>query len=105
MQDTQAPSCVAWAKRSSSIDLPEHDVERAEHGRDVGEHVALAEKIHRLQMREARRADLALVGLVGAVGDEIDAELPLGRLDCGVDLASRHVKAFGVELEVMDQCF
>src|SRR5204863_8108137 len=40
--------------RTLAIDLPEHDIERAQHGRDVGEHVPLAEKIHRLQMREAR---------------------------------------------------
>jgi hypothetical protein len=56
-------------------------------------------------MREARRADLAAIGLVGAVGDEIDAELALGRFDRGVDLAGRHVEALGVELEVMDQRF
>ena len=54
---------------------------------------------------EARRADLAAVGLVGAVGDQIDAELALGRLDRGVGLAGRHVVALGVELEVMDQRF
>ena len=58
-----------------------------------------------LQMREARRADLALVRLVAAVGDEIDAELALGRLDRGINLAGRHVIALGVELEVVDQRF
>src|SRR5215467_8152244 len=103
MPGTPVPSCAAWAERSSSIHLPEHDVERAEHGGDVGEHVAFAEEVHRLQMREARRADLALVGLVAAVSDEIHAELALGRLDRGIDLASRHMEAFGVEFEVMDQ--
>ena len=71
--------------------------------RHVGQHVAAADEVHRLQVREARRADLALVGLVGAVGDEIDAELALRRLDRGVNLAGRHVIALGVELEVMDQ--
>ena len=73
--------------------------------RDVGQHVAAAQEIHGLQMGEARRADLAFVGLVGAVGDEIDAELALGRLDRGIDLARRHVEAFGEQLEVMDQRF
>ena len=43
--------------------------------------------------------------LVAAVGDEIDAELALRRLDGRVHLAGRHVHAFGVELEVMDQRF
>ena len=57
------------------------------------------------EMREARRADLAAIGLVGAVGDEIDAELALRRLDRGVDLAGRHVEALGVELEVVDERF
>ena len=64
-----------------------------------------AEEIHRLQMRETRRADLALVGFVGAVGDQIDAELALRRFDRGVHFARRHVVALGVELEVMDQRF
>src|SRR5262245_26250671 len=94
---------LSFASPRSSVDLPEHDVERAEDGGDVREHVAPAEEIHRREMREARRADLALVRLVGAVGDQIDAELALGRLDRGVDLAGRHVEALGVELEVMDQ--
>ena len=32
----------------SSIDLPEHDVERAEDRRDVGKHVPAAQEVHRL---------------------------------------------------------
>jgi hypothetical protein len=55
-------------RERSPVDLPEHDVERAEDGGDVGQHVALVHEVHRLQMREARRADLAAIGLVGAVG-------------------------------------
>jgi hypothetical protein len=46
-----------------------------------------AHEIHGLEMGESRRADLAAVGLVRAVGDQIDAELALRRLDRGVDLA------------------
>ena len=53
----------------------------------------------------AARPDLAAVGPVGAVGDQIDAELALRRLDRGVGLAGRHMKAFGVKLEVMDERF
>src|SRR5215475_10521350 len=86
----------------SPVHLPEHDVERAEDGRDVGKQVAAAEKIHRLKMRKARRADLALVGLVRAVGDQIDAELALGGFDGSINLAGRHVITFGIELEMMD---
>ena len=48
---------------------------------------------------------LHAIGLVGAVGDEIDAELALRRLDRRVDLARRHLVALGVELEVMDERF
>jgi hypothetical protein len=36
---------------------------------------------------KARRAQLGAVGLVGAIGHEVDAELALGRLDGGVNLA------------------
>ena len=32
----------------SSIDLPEHDVERTQNGGDVGQHVAAAQEVHRL---------------------------------------------------------
>src|ERR1700733_5154341 len=56
-------------------------------------------------MRKARRAQFYPVRLVGAVGDQVDAELALRRLDRGVDFAGRHVKALGVELEVVDQRF
>jgi two-component system, NtrC family, sensor kinase len=86
----------------SAIDLPEHDVERAEDRRNIGQHMPAAQEIHRLQMRERRRPDLALIGPVGAVRHQIDAELALGRLDRRVDLASGHVIALTVELEVVD---
>jgi hypothetical protein len=56
-------------------------------------------------MRVAGRSDFALVGFVGAVGDQIDAELALGRFDRGIGLAGRHVETLGVELEVVDQRF
>src|SRR6266567_7436935 len=56
-------------------------------------------------MRESRRADLALVWFVAAVGDEIDPELALRRLDRGVDLAGRDVEALSVQFEMMDQGF
>ena len=62
------------------VDLPEHDVEAAQYGRDVGQHVAAVHEVHGLQVGKAGGADLAAVGTVGAVGDQIDAELALGRL-------------------------
>src|SRR6266404_5148180 len=86
----------------SAIDLPEHDVERAEDRRNIGQHMPAAQEIHRLQMGERRRPDLAPVGPVGAVRHQVDAELALGRLDRGVDLAGGHVMALAVELEMVD---
>src|SRR5437016_11356542 len=86
----------------SAIDLPEHDVERADDRRYIGQHMPAAQEVHRLQMRERRRPDLALIGPVGAVRHQIDAELALGRLDRGIDLASGHAMALAVELEMVD---
>src|SRR5438445_7329885 len=87
----------------SPVHLPEHDVDRAQHCGRVGEHVALHHEVHRLEVREAGRANLAAVGPVGAVGDEIDAEFALGALGRDVNLARGHVKALRVELEVVDE--
>src|SRR6266581_345449 len=91
--------------RRSSIDFPEHDIERSDDGGNVGQHVAARQKVHRRKMREGGRADLASVGLVGAVGDEVDAEFAFGRFDGGIDFAGRHAMPFGIELEVLDDRF
>src|SRR6187402_889687 len=56
-------------------------------------------------MAEGGRADLAAIRLVAAVADEEHAEFALGAFGRDIDLARRHVKAFGVELEVVDQRF
>ncbi len=56
-------------------------------------------------MREARRAALEAIRLVGAVAHQIDAELALRRFDGGVRVAGRHAVALGEELEVMNQRF
>src|SRR6266481_1142432 len=86
----------------SAIDLPEHDVERADDRRDIGQHMPATQEIHRLQMGERRRPDLAFVGPVAAVRHQVDAELALGRLDRGVDLAGGHVMALAIELEMVN---
>src|SRR5665811_143101 len=104
----RTPSAALPAGRDgarSSVDLPEYDVERAHDAGHVGQHVTAAHEIHRAQMREAGRADLAFVRFVGAVGDQEDAELALGRLDRGIHFAGRHMEALGVKLEVLDQRF
>src|SRR5438132_547180 len=87
----------------SSVYLPEHDVLGADDRHRVGDHVAARHLVERGEVRKARRADLQAIGLVRAVGDEVDAELALRRLDRGVDLALRHVHAFGDELEMVDE--
>ena len=65
--------------------------------------VALGHVIHRLQMQESRRADLGAIRLVGAIRHQIDAKLTLGRLNCGIDFARRHMEALGIELEMVDE--
>jgi hypothetical protein len=62
-----------------------------------------AKKIDRLEMRERRWPDFTAIRPVAAVGDEVDAEFPFRRLDGGVDLAWRHVKALAVKLEMLDR--
>jgi hypothetical protein len=49
-------------------------ISRTDDRRDVGQQMAAAEHVHRLQMRERWRADLALVRLVRSIGDEIHTE-------------------------------
>jgi hypothetical protein len=50
-------------------------------------------------MGEGRSADLAPARPVGAIGDEIDAELALRSFHGDVDLAGGHAKALAVELD------
>src|SRR5215475_9186138 len=59
----------------SAIDLPEHDVERADDRRDIGQHMPAAQKIHRLQMGERRRPGLYASPALGSGGSQ---GLPLG---------------------------
>ena len=40
--------------------------------------MALAHEVHRLEVAERGRADLAAVGFVAAVADQVDPELALG---------------------------
>ena len=89
---------TAWVKSGGrlSIDLPEHNIERTDDRRDVGQHVAAAQEIHCLQVREGGRPDLAFVGLIGAIRDEIDTELTLGRLNSCVNLTGRNTMTFTI---------
>eukprot|EP00964_Phaeocystis_antarctica_P045323 scaffold26078_cov36-Phaeocystis_antarctica.AAC.2 len=98
------PLCSVHLKgRSLAVDLAEDNVLRADDGDDVGEHVPLRHHVQPLQVREAGRADVALVRLVAAIGHEVDAELALGRLDGRVRLTGRRRVALREELEVVDE--
>src|SRR5467141_510539 len=56
----------------SPVDFSEHDVLGADDRHRVGDHVAARHLVERGQVREARRADLEAVGLVRAVGHQVD---------------------------------
>src|SRR6266849_7336324 len=87
----------------SPVYLAENDVLRADDRHDVGEHVALRHLVERGEVRKTRSPDLHAPGLVRAVGNEVNAELPLGGLDRGIGFAGRHVEALAEDLEVVDQ--
>src|SRR5262245_60038243 len=53
-------------------------------------------------MGKRGRANLALVGAVGAVGDKKDAELALRRLDRGIDFTRGDAVALGIKLKVVN---
>src|SRR5258706_16072638 len=74
-------------------------------GRPSGIRDGFRRKVHRRKMREGGRADLALVGPVGPVGDKIDTKFTLGCLDRRIYLSGWNAVAFGIELEVFDHCF
>ena len=54
-------------------------------------------------MRKAWRTDFQAVRLVGAIADDVNAEFTLGMLDGGIGFAFGNVKAFGKQLEMMNQ--
>src|SRR5882762_9020855 len=99
------PSGLSMAVGQSPVDFAKHDVLGAYDRHDIGQHMPPGHLVQRGKMRKARRADLHAVGLVRAVGHDVDAELPLRVLDRGIGLARRDVDAFGEKLEMVDQLF
>src|SRR5439155_12200357 len=85
-----------------SVDLTEYDIERADDRRNIGQHMAAAHRIDRLQMGKGWRPYLAAIWPVGAVRYQIDAEFTLWCLDWRIDLAGRNAMAFRVQLEMLD---
>src|SRR3569623_1010849 len=89
----------------SSVHFSKYDVLRANDRHHVGEHMAARHFVQRCNMGVTRRAYLHAEGFVGAVGNEIHAELALGMLHRRIGLARRHAVTFGEKLEVMNQRF
>jgi hypothetical protein len=75
----------------------------ANNGNSVGEQVTARHLVEAAQVGEAGCADLAAVRPLGAVGDDEDTHLTLGRLDGAVCLTRRNGVALGVEQEVVDE--
>merc|ERR1711962_560574 len=96
-----------WAnclnEKNLSIHLTEHNIHGANDGDNVGQHVVSADVVHQGEMEEARRRDLAPVGLAAPVRDQVDAKLALRCLDSCVGGSSRDLESLGKELEVMDE--
>jgi hypothetical protein len=55
--------------------------------------MAMAKKVHSLQVSKARGADFAFICLVASVRDEKDTKLALGRFDGDIYFARRDVEA------------
>src|SRR5687768_15013738 len=60
------------------VDASEHDVLRADDRDHVGDHVSARHLVQRGKVHEVGRAQLDPVRLVGAIRNDIDAELALG---------------------------
>src|SRR5438105_151604 len=73
-------------RQASPVDLSKDNILSADDRDGVGDHVAARHLVERGEVREAGSADLEPVGLVGAVADEVDAELALGRFHHRVHL-------------------
>src|SRR5216683_1333553 len=67
----------------SPVNFSEHDVLGADDRHRVGDHVTARHLVERGEVGEAGRPDFQPVGLVRAVGHQVDAELSLRRLDRG----------------------
>src|SRR5258708_697679 len=79
------------ARRSSSVDVAEHDIDRAEDRHDVGDEPALEQPREDLEVVERRATHLRAerVRRRAAGGDHVDPDLTLRALDRVVRLALR----------------
>ena len=79
-------------RKNLSVHLTEHNIHGANDGDNVGQHVVSADVVHQGEVEEARRLDLAPVGLAAPVRDQVDAKLALWCLDSCVGGSSRDLE-------------
>src|SRR5947209_19778404 len=95
-----APAAV---RPPSAVHFAEDRVDAADHRDQVGDEPPLRHQGQRLQVDEGGRAHVDPVGLAAPVADDVEADLPLRRLDTDVDLALRRLVALADDLEVVDE--
>src|SRR2546426_7443817 len=89
---TSAPQSTSPAPLA--VTIPEDEVEAA-HDRDhVRDQDSLHQLFERLEIAKRRRPDLHPIRLVGAIRNQVEAQLAARALDEGVDLAHRALEAF-----------
>src|ERR1700681_1998375 len=91
---------VAW--RESSVDVPEHDVDRADHRHHVSDQLAPDHVGERAEIAERWGANLASVRPVGPVTRQVEPQLAARRLNRLVDLTGGDAHPLGHKLEMMD---
>ena len=79
----------------STVELGGDDVQASQHGHDVGDQVVLDDVREDLEVDERRRPGPGPPGGLAAVGDEVVAQLAVGRLDRRVDLVDRATRSRG----------
>src|SRR3954465_2666014 len=80
---------------ASSINFPEHNIDRANDGDHVGDHLAFRHQGQGREVDETRAAKMDARGLRAAVGFDVAAEFALRAFNRVVDFAFGHVEAFG----------
>ena len=76
----------------SSVHLSKYHIHCTNDGDNVCQHVVSADVVHQGKVEEARRLDLAPVGLAAPVRDKVDAKLALRCLDSCVGGSSRDLR-------------
>src|SRR6185312_9831436 len=94
---------VDWSEEGSSVDFPQHNVDRPDDGDHVGNQPAFAHLLQSLERGERWVAHVDAIRLGGAVADNVVAHLAARRLHCLVDLSGGNGEAFGDDLEVVDE--